>query len=517
MVLLRSIITVSSYTMISRLLGFVRDVLVAAFLGAGPIADAFFVAFKIPNFFRRLFAEGAFSAAFVPLFAAKLTDEGRSSALQFSSAVLSVMVVFVFVFVTILQILMPWLMYLFAPGFANEPIKFSLAVELTRITFPYLLFISLVSILGGVLNSLGRFAAAAATPIILNITLIAMLLLATPHLLSAGHSLAWGVFLAGILQFIWLIYICRREGFLLRLPMPRMSPSLRRLLKLVAPGVFGAGVVQINLLVDVVIASLLPTGAISFLYYADRVYQLPLGVVGVAIGTALLPVLSRQLRNGEEIEALTSTNRAIEMALLLTIPATAALLVISQPIVNVLFERGVFNSAATVSTSHALVAYATGLPAFVLIKVLTPSFFARQDTSTPVKIAVACVFVNLILNLTLMQILAHVGIALATSISAWINVCLLVFFLYLRGQFKIDKRLRQKGLRIIFASLGMAFSLWAALSYFHTFQIVGQGSRACMLAMLVFGGLGVYLFLVILFRAVEIHEIKKLLKSDSAD
>ena len=517
MVLLRSIITVSSYTMISRLLGFVRDVLVAAFLGAGPIADAFFVAFKIPNFFRRLFAEGAFSAAFVPLFAAKLTDEGRSSALQFSSAVLSVMVVFVFVFVTILQILMPWLMYLFAPGFADEPIKFSLAVELTRITFPYLLFISLVSILGGVLNSLGRFAAAAATPIILNITLIAVLLLATPHLLSAGHSLAWGVFLAGILQFIWLIYICRREGFLLRLPMPRMSPSLRRLLKLVAPGVFGAGVVQINLLVDVVIASLLPTGAISFLYYADRVYQLPLGVVGVAIGTALLPVLSRQLRNGEEIEALTSTNRAIEMALLLTIPATAALLVISQPIVNVLFERGVFNSAATVSTSHALVAYATGLPAFVLIKVLTPSFFARQDTSTPVKIAVACVFINLVLNLTLMQILAHVGIALATSISAWINVCLLVFFLYLRGQFKIDKRLRQKGLRIIFASLGMAFALWAAFSYFHTFQIVGQGSRACMLAMLVFGGLGVYLFLVILFRVVEIHEIKKLLKSDSAD
>ena len=517
MVLLRSIITVSSYTMISRLLGFIRDVLVAAFLGAGPIADAFFVAFKIPNFFRRLFAEGAFSAAFVPLFAAKLTDEGRSSALQFSSAVLSVMVVFVFVFVTILQILMPWLMYLFAPGFANEPIKFSLAVELTRITFPYLLFISLVSILGGVLNSLGRFAAAAATPIILNITLIAALLLATPHLPSAGHSLAWGVFLAGILQFIWLIYICRREGFLLRLPMPRMSPSLRRLLKLVAPGVFGAGVVQINLLVDVVIASLLPTGAISFLYYADRVYQLPLGVVGVAIGTALLPVLSRQLRNGEEIEALTSTNRAIEMALLLTIPATAALLVISQPIVNVLFERGVFNSAATVSTSHALVAYATGLPAFVLIKVLTPSFFARQDTSTPVKIAVACVFINLVLNLTLMQILAHVGIALATSISAWINVCLLVFFLYLRGQFKIDKRLRQKGLRIIFASFGMACALWAAFSYFHTFQIVGQGSRACMLAMLVFGGLGVYLFLVILFRVVKIHEIKKLLKSDSAD
>ncbi|MEE2654997.1 MAG: murein biosynthesis integral membrane protein MurJ [Pseudomonadota bacterium] len=517
MVLLRSIITVSSYTMISRLLGFIRDVLVAAFLGAGPIADAFFVAFKIPNFFRRLFAEGAFSAAFVPLFTAKLTDEGRSSALQFSSAVLSVMVVFVFVFVTILQVLMPWLMYLFAPGFADEPSKFSLAVEFTRITFPYLLFISLISILGGVLNSLGRFAAAAATPIILNITLIAALLLATPHLPSAGYSLAWGVFLAGILQFIWLIYICRREGFTLRLPMPRMSPSLRRLLKLMAPGVFGAGVVQINLLVDVVIASLLPTGAISFLYYADRVYQLPLGVVGVAIGTALLPVLSRQLRDGEEIDALTSTNRAIEMALLFTIPATAALLVISQPIVNVLFERGVFNSVATVSTSQALVAYATGLPAFVLIKVLAPGFFARQDTSTPVKIAVACVFINLVLNLTLMQILAHVGIALATSISAWINVCLLVLFLYLRGQFKIDERLRQKVLRIIFASLGMAFALWAAFSYFHSFQIVGQGSRACMLAILVFGGLGVYLFLVMLFRAAEIHEIKKLLKSNSAD
>ena len=517
MVLLRSIITVSSYTMISRLLGFIRDVLIAAFLGAGPIADAFFVAFKIPNFFRRLFAEGAFSAAFVPLFAAKLTDEGRASALQFASSVLSIMVVFVFVFVTILQVLMPWLMYLFAPGFADEPIKFSLAVELTRITFPYLLFISLVSIFGGVLNSLGRFAAAAATPIILNITLIGALLLATPYLPSAGHSLAWGVFLAGILQFIWLIYICRREGFFLRLPKPYLSQSLRRLLKLMAPGVLGAGVLQINLLVDVVIASLLPTGAISFLYYADRIYQLPLGVVGVAIGTALLPVLSRQLRNGEDVEAQTSINRAIEMALLLTIPATAALLVISQPIVNVLFERGVFNSVATISTSQALIAYATGLPAYVLIKVLTPSFFARQDTSTPVKIAVACVFINLVLNLTLMQILAHVGIALATSISAWINVCLLFVFLHIRGQLQIDKRLRQRACRIVFASLGMAFALWPAFVFFRSLLIDGQGLRAGILAILVFGGLGVYLCLVILFRAAEFQEIKKLLRPNSAD
>ncbi len=262
MALLRSIATVGGYTMMSRIFGFVRDILIAAMLGAGPIADAFFVAFKLPNFFRRLFAEGAFNAAFVPLFTGRLATDGRAAAQSFAAQVIAVMVTALLVFVTVFQIAMPVLMYGLAPGFAAEPAKFALAVDLTRITFPYLLFISLVSLLGGVLNSLGRFAAAAATPILLNLILIGSLLGAAPYLPTPGHALAWGVAVAGIVQFLWLIIACRRAGMSFRLPRPRLTPQVRRLLRLMLPGAVGAGVVQINLVIDIVIASLLPTGAI---------------------------------------------------------------------------------------------------------------------------------------------------------------------------------------------------------------------------------------------------------------
>jgi putative peptidoglycan lipid II flippase len=517
MVLLRSIVTVGGFTMLSRILGFIRDILVAAYLGAGPIADAFFVAFKMPNFFRRLFAEGAFNAAFVPLFAAKLTDEGKVPAAQFAAAVLSVMVIFLLIFVTGLQIAMPWLMYVFAPGFVDDPEKFSLAIELTRITFPYLLFISLVSLLGGVLNSLGRFAAAAATPVILNIVLIGAMLLATPYLPSAGHSLAWGVAVAGVAQFLWLVYACRQESVSLRLPRPKLSPPVRRLLRLMLPGAIGAGVVQINLLVDIVIASLLPTGAISFLYYADRVNQLPLGVVGVAIGTALLPLLSRQLRSGQDGEALNSMNRAIEIALLFTIPGAAALLVIAQPIVSVLFERGAFDAATSLATAQALMAYALGLPAYVLVKVLAPGFFARQDTATPVKIAIVCVTINVVLNLVLIQFLAHVGIALATAISAWINALLLAFFLRRRGQFETDARLRQRIVRILLAALGMAATLWGTLAMLESVYTGGQAGRITVLTVLVLGGMTVFFALALLFRAAALSDVKSLLARKKVD
>ncbi|MBO37670.1 MAG: murein biosynthesis integral membrane protein MurJ [Rhodospirillaceae bacterium] len=517
MVLLRSIITVSSFTFLSRIFGFIRDMLVAAYLGAGPIADACFIAFKMPNFFRRLFAEGAFNAAFVPLFSAKLTDEGKSSALHFAGAVMSIMTTFLIIFVIIFQIAMPWLMYIFAPGFADNPEKFGLAIDLTRVTFPYLLFISLVSLLGGVLNSLGRFAAVAATPIILNLILIGALLLATPYLPSAGHAFVWGVFLAGVVEFLWLVYACHREGFALYLKKPRLSPEVRRLLKLMVPGAIGAGVLQINQLVDVVIASLLSTGAISFLYYADRVHQLPLGVVGVAIGTALLPILSQQIRAGDDKSALYSMNRAIEVALLLTLPAAAALLVIGEPIVSILFERGAFDAAATLATTQALMAYSAGLPAYVFIKVLAPGFFARQDTKTPVKIAIVCVVLNLGLNLILMQIFAHVGIAMATAISAWVNAAFLFSFLRKRGQFQTDARLRNKACRIFLATLGMAGVLGVLHAAFQGFYDVGQVTRIGFLALLVLAGFVVYSILILLFRAAAINDFKSLLRRQETD
>ena len=511
MALLRSIATVGGYTLISRFLGFARDILIAAILGAGPIADAFFVAFKLPNFFRRLFAEGAFNAAFVPLFSGRLASEGLVAAQIFATSVLSAMVAFLFVFITLLQIAMPILMYGFAPGFTDDPEKFQLAIDLTRITVPYLLFISLVSLLGSVLNSVGRFSAAAATPIILNIVLIGALLGATPFLPTAGHALAWGVAVAGAAQLVWLIIACHRAGIALPLLRPRLSPGVRRVLRLMLPGAVGEGAVQINLLMDIVIASLLPTGAISYLYYADRVNQLPLGVVGIAIGTALLPLLSRQLREGALEDARNSMNRGMEMALLLTVPAAAALLVISGPIITVLFERGEFNAAAATATAQALMAYAIGLPAYVLVKVLGPGFFAREDTITPAKIAIVCVAVNVILNLTLIHYLAHVGIALATAISAWLNAFLLASILHKRGHHRFDDRLRSRIVRILFASAAMAAGLWLALVAIGPAFEAAIPTKITAIVALVFGGLGLYAVLAIMTGAVALSDLKRLL------
>ncbi len=511
MALLRSIATVGGYTMLSRIFGFVRDILIAAILGAGPVADAFFVAFKLPNFFRRLFAEGAFNAAFVPLFTARLAADGHAAAQAFVAQVLAVMVTTLFLFVTALQIAMPVVMYGFAPGFTSEPAKFLLAVDLTRITFPYLLFISLVSLLGGVLNSLGRFAAAAATPILLNLILIGSLLGAAPYMATPGHALAWGVAVAGIVQFLWLIIACRRAGMSFRLPRPRLTPGVRRLLRLMLPGAVGAGVVQINLLIDIVIASLLPTGAISFLYYADRVNQLPLGVVGVAIGIALLPLLSRQLRAGDQAAARDSMNRALEFSLLLSVPAAAALMVIAQPVVTILFQRGAFGADAATATAHALIAYASGLPAYVLIKVLGPGYFARQDTATPVKIAVFCVLLNLALNLTLIHYIAHVGIALATAISAWVNTALLAIILKRRGHHAIDDRLKKRLPRIILAAAAMVAGLAAAMALLDDALAGATTVRIVALAALILGGLALYAAAAIGFGAASIADVRRLM------
>ncbi len=509
MALLKPIATVGGYTMASRVLGFLRDILIAALLGAGPVADAFFVAFKLPNFFRRLFAEGAFNAAFVPLFTARLTEAGAEPARRFAEDVLAVLTVALLAFCTLMQIAMPWAMHVFAPGFAADPGKFDLAVELTRITFPYLLFISLVSQLGGVLNALGRFAAAAATPILLNLCLIGALLGLAQRMATPGHALAWGVMLAGVVQFLWLIAACRRAGMRFRMPRPRIDARVRRLLVLILPGAVGAGVVQINLLIGVVIASLLPTGSVSYLYYADRIHQLPLGVVGVAVGTALLPLLSRQLKSGQEEEARRSLNRALEAALFLTLPAAAALIVIPGPIVAALFERGAFAAEATAATAGALVAYSTGLPAYVLIKVLAPGFFAREDTATPVKIAAACVLVNVAASLVLMGPLQHVGVALATSIAAWVNAGLLAWALRRRGHLAVDARLRARLPRIALAAAGMAGLLLLAAQGLAPMLAGAPAGRAGALALLVLTGLAGYAGLALATRAASVGELRR--------
>ena len=399
MTLLRSVATVGSYTLLSRVAGFVRDVLTAALLGAGPVADAFFVAQRLPNLFRSLFAEGAFSAAFVPLFAGMMAERGRAAARAFAEDALAVLLAALLAFVLLGEIFMPWVMSVIAPGFGDDPAKFALAVALARITFPYLLFIALVALQGGVLNSVDRFAAAAATPILLNLFLIAALLMMGRFGWEGGHALAWAITAAGLAQFLWLMFSCARAGLALRLPWPRLTPGVRRTLAIMAPGAVGAGVTQLNLLISTALASFLPGGSVSYLYYADRLNQLPLGVVGIAVGTAILPPLSRQLRLGDLPGAIATQNRGLELAVLLTLPAAVALAVLAHPILAVLFQRGAFSPADTAATAAALAAYAAGLPAFVLVKVLAPAFFARHDTATPVKIAVVAMAVNLGLTL----------------------------------------------------------------------------------------------------------------------
>lgn len=459
MALLRSAATVGGYTMASRVLGFVRDVLTAAFLGAGPVADAFFVAQRLPNLFRSLFAEGAFSAAFVPLFAGMIAHDGKPHAKRFAEDAMSVLLAALFLFVVVGEFATPWLLDVLAPGFRAEPTKFALTVGLTRITFPYLLFISLTALQGGILNSVERFAATAATPMLLNIFLIGALVLVRP---LSGEALAWALSLSGFAQFIWLMVSCHRAGLGLSLPFPRLTPEVKRMLRLMVPGVFGAGVTQLNLIVSTAVASLLPTGAVSYLYYADRLNQLPLAVVGIAVGTAILPSLSRQVRLGDDDGARHTQNRGLELALFLTLPAAIGLGVTAGPIMSVLFQRGAFGPAAAQATASALAAYAAGLPAFVLIKVMTPGFFARHDTATPVKIAFAAMGTNLALTLLLGLALkfGHVGVAAATSIAGWVNALSLMVVLHRRRHLTLDARSRRAVPRIAAAAMGMGLVLW---------------------------------------------------------
>lgn len=516
MALLRSVATIGGYTLLSRILGFARDVLVAAYVGAGPVADAFFVAFKFPNLFRRLFAEGAFNAAFVPIFAGLAATSGPTAAKRFAEDALAVLLAVLIVFVIAAEVTMPWLMYAFAPGFSADPPKFELAVVLTRITFPYLLFISLVSLQGGVLNSIDRFAAVAATPVLMNICFIAGLVLLIGVTPTAGHALAWGVALAGVVQFLWLAWAMQRAGLALSLPRPRLSPEVRRLLGLMLPATLGAGVVQVNIMIDIVIASILPTGAVSYLYYADRVYELPLGVIGIAIGTALLPQLARHARRGEEAAAIASLNRGLEVALLLTLPATLALLVIARPIVAGLFERGAFGAADAGATAAALIAYAAGLPAYVLIKVLAPGFYAREDTRTPVKIATGCVVANTAIALALLKPLgalgiAHVGIAFATAASAWLNTVALATILHRRGHLVPDAGLRRRAPRALAASLVMAAALWAALKPLAPWLAGGSSHRAAALGVLVVIGLAVFGAAALVLGAADRAQLRRLM------
>ncbi|SRR5690606_22334822 len=513
MSLFRAIATVGSLTMLSRIAGFGRDLMIARYLGAGPVADAFFVALRLPNFFRSLFAEGAFTAGFLPLFAGTEATEGREAARGFAARALGILLPVTLAFTVVAQIAMPAVILVLAPGFVGDATRFDLAVTLSIITFPYLVFISIAALYGAMLNSVGRFAAMAGTPILLNVTMIAGLPLLSDHVGGPGHALAWSVLAGGIVQFLWLSHSVHRAGLGLRLHRPKLDARIRRLFRLVLPAAFGAGATQVNLIVGLMLASLLPAGAVSYLFYADRLNQLTVGVVGVAIATALLPAISAQLARGETEAAIANQNRALEFGLLLSLPAAAALIAVPFPIISILFERGEFDAATAQATADALLAYAIGLPGYVLARSLTPSFHARQDTATPVRLALVSIAVNLGGGALLMQWLGHVGLALATALAALVNTSLLGFVLHRRGHWRADARLKSRAWRILAAALLMAAALVAAdRLLLPGWYAGGDVLRLAALALLVGGGMAVYLGAVLAFGGTRPAEWKTMLR-----
>jgi putative peptidoglycan lipid II flippase len=492
MTLARNIATVGSLTLISRVLGFARDLLSASLLGAGPVASAALVAFRLPNLFRRLFAEGAFSVAFVPLFSGQLEDEGQEQAAKFAEQAQAVMLLVLVPLTILAMIFMPEVMRVLAWGFVPGTQRFDLAVTLSRITFPYLILISLTALQGGVLNALDRFWPFAMAPILFNLCLIVGFAFGR-YLPTEGHSLAWGQTAAGVVQFVWMAFACRKAGIHLRLRRPRLTPEIRRLFALMGPAALGGGAAQLNAYIDTVIASRLPEGAISYLYYADRLNQLPLGVVGIAVGTALLPLLSRHAKAGRLDELRRDTSQAIEISLLLALPAAVALVVSSQPIMLALFAHGNFTVDDARAAARGLSAYSLGIPAYVLAKILSVGFFARQDTRTPVRYATITVLINTAMALSLIHWLGFVGIALATGTTAWLNVALLTRHLARDGLLMFDQRLRFALPRLFVATLVMAAALYGlghAMAELWTGTVF---ARVAGLTILIGTGGGIYL------------------------
>ncbi len=455
--LLRSIVTVGGWTLLSRGAGFVRDVLMAAYLGAGPVADAFNVAFSLPNMFRRFFAEGAFNMAFVPMFAKKL--EGGEDAGGFARDAFNGLAAVLIVFSVLGTLAMPWLVWAMASGFAADA-RFAMAVTFGQITFCYILFISLVALLSGVLNAHGHFTEAGFVPVLLNLIFIAAMLVAVRQGWDMGMTLAWTTPVTGIAQLVFTWVAAHRLGFRFSPRLPRLTPDLKHLALIAGPAVLAGGVVQINLLVGRQVASY-TEGAVSWLVYADRLYQLPLGVVGIAIGTVLLPDLSRRLRAGDAVGGRESFNRGSEVALALTVPAAVALMVIALPLVQVLYQRGAFGREDTLATAMVLAIYGAGLPAFVLHKVLQPLFYAREDSRSPFRFALWSMALNAAFAFGLMPVMGYAAAALATTVAGWVMVWQLWRGSRAMGdEARLDDRLKRRLPRIILASVVMGAVLW---------------------------------------------------------
>ncbi|MCZ8314554.1 murein biosynthesis integral membrane protein MurJ [Phreatobacter sp.] len=507
--MIRNIFSVSAITLVSRLFGFVRDLMFAAILGAGPLADAFFVAFRIPNQFRAIFAEGAFSAAFVPGFAKVAAERGQNAALVFADRIFAFLILAQLVLLVLAFIFMPTVVGLMAPGFADDPMRFPAAVELTRITFPYLALVSLVILMSGVLNAVGRFAAAAATQVVLNVGIIGALLLAA-NFRTPAHAAAWGIVVAGLLQFLVVTADALKANVMLELRAPKVTPEVRQFWKTFVPATLGSAGTQIAVLADTVVASYLVAGSVSWLYYADRLNQLPLGVIAIAVGTVLLSEMSRRVAAGDEAGARTAQLRAIELTLVFTLPAVAAFVIVPDTLMQALFMRGEFSANDAMQSARALAAYGSGLAALVLIRPLTVTFHSRGDTKTPVIAVGVAITVNVLLKVLLMGPLGHVGLAVATSAGAWINLAMLIVFARRRELLALDERAK-----VVMPQLAVAFSVLAlALVASNTaiaMLIPGRlGDKLELVLLMAIGGIAYGGALAVLFGKRFLADLKRL-------
>ncbi len=521
MSILRGAVSVGGWVMVSRVLGFARDMVIARALGTGWVADAWAVAFRFPNLFRRLLGEGAFNSAFVPMYAKRLEGEGDKAANSLAEEIQSVMLPILFGVSALAMLTMPWIMRGYAPGFVSDPAKLSLSTQMTTIAFPYLMFMSMVALYSGVLNTHGRFAAATASQSLLNVTLLCAALFTRtvidPALGSPvwGLTLAWGCVLGGALQFLYLIWVLAQSGIHLHLHRPRLSADAKRMFRLMVPGLISGGVSQISIFVASIVASL-QAGGPSILYYADRVYQFPLGIVGTAMGVVLLPTLARHLRGGRDDLAKYWQNRGIELAMLLALPAAMALILISTPVAIALFEGGEFNRASSEAVGAILIVFGIGLPAFILNKVLTPAFFAREDTASPMRFAIITLVIDIALSVGLFFVFGIIGIAIGTVAAAWLNCGLLATTLYARGHFRPDARTIDRVLRTIGASVVMGAALFGLLMLVRPWLDMGTTMKFVALGVLSLGGLVAYGAAALALGATSLAEMRSQTRRERA-
>ena len=508
--LFRSFFTVSFYTFISRILGFVRDILIAKFLGSSITSDAFFVAFRLPSFFRRVLAEGAYSAALIPVFSGVVIDSSNDhEAADFVENTMSLLLFVTIILTIIFYFGMPYIIQILAPGFSENKEAFTLAVQFGKIIFPYLIFISLVAHFTAIINVHGKFAAGAFAPAILNISLILSLFLLTPQLSSAGHALSYGVLIGGLFQFIFM-YHSILKLYRPRIRIPELSKKLKNFFRLFFPGVIDSGVIQLNIIIGTIIASFLPIGAISHIYYADRLNQLPLAIFGIAMGVVLLPSLSKAIKNENKVEINIAQNRSLEFSLLISLPSAAGLFILSNPIIHILFERGAFLPEDTMYTAQVLSIFSLGLPAYIFIKVLITCFFAREDTKTPLYVSLISVIINIILSLLLISSMREMGIALATAISAWINSLLLFFILYFKKNIILDFIFLKNSFKIIISSIIM-FGLCYIINKFIFINLsnIGFFMKIGGLILIIFSCKIIYLIMIFMLKVLSIQDLKR--------